>query len=249
MRKVVCGIVAAALLASGCSGNSANDSTVSVLAASSLTETFTTLGKQFEQAHRGIHVELNFGASSALATSIVNRAPADVFASAAPGPMQTVLRAGRAGGAEPFATNVLEIAVARGNPRHITGLADLGDQRLKVALCDPAVPCGSAAKQVLARAGVRVAPVSLETDVKATLAKVRLGEVDAALVYVTDVRAAGAAVAGVAIPAAQNVRNSYPIAVIKGARPAREAQEFVDFVRSAQGQAVLAAAGFGPASA
>lgn len=249
MKKVICCVVAVALLACGCSANSGKDRTVSVLAASSLTEAFTTLAAQFERTHRGISVELNFGASSSLATSIVNHAPADVFASAAPGPMQIVLRAGLAAGAEPFATNVLEIAVAPGNPEHIDGLADLARARLKVALCDPAVPCGASAKQALAKARVRVTPVSLETDAKATLAKVRLGEVDAALVYATDVRAARSAVTGVAVPDAQNVRNSYPIAVVNGARPARESQEFADFVRSAQGQAVLAAAGFGPASA
>ena len=244
MRRFATALLAATVSAAACSARG-HDETVAVFAASSLTGTFTALAAQFERAHPGVHVELDFGASSSLATSIANDAPADVFASASPGPMQTVVKAGRARTSEPFATNVLEIAVATGNPRHIGGLRDLARPGLKVALCDPAVPCGSSAAKVLAAAHVAVKPVSLETDVKATLAKVRLGEVDAALVYVTDVRAAGAAVGGVVIPPAQNVRSTYPIAVLKGAKPATAAQQFVDFVRSAQGQAVLESAGFG----
>ena len=219
--------------------------TLTVFAAASLTETFGTLARRFEAEHPGVRVTLNVGASSALALQITQGAPADVFASAATANMDQLVRAGAvAGSPSTFAANVLQIAVPSGNPARIGALADLARPGVKVALCQAQVPCGAAAVAVLGKAGVRLTPVTLEPDVKATLTKVRTGEVDAGLVYVTDVRSAGSAVRGIAIPAGLNVRTEYPIAVLRAARNSAAARAFTDYVRSADGQRVLTAAGF-----
>ncbi|MDT4933366.1 MAG: molybdate transport system substrate-binding protein [Pseudonocardiales bacterium] len=246
MKRVLLGLLAVAVLVAGCSGKShaARSQSITVYAAASLTEAFTTLAHRFEAAHPGSHVVLNFGASSTLATSIVNGAPADVFASAAPKNMATVVAAGAAAAPRNFVKNSMEIAAARGNPAHIAAVADLARPSVKVALCDPAVPCGAVAATVLRNAHVSVRPVSQEVDVKSTLAKVELGEVDAGIVYVTDVRAAGAKVVGVPIPDAVNASTDYPIAALKNAKNPGLAQAFVSYLSTADALSVLAAAGF-----
>nr|WP_305783696.1 molybdate ABC transporter substrate-binding protein [Actinoplanes lichenis] len=218
---------------------------VSVFAAASLTESFTTIGKQFEAAHPGTTVTFNFAGSSALATQINEGAPADVFASAAPKNMATVTDAGNASGAPvTFARNQLVIATGKGDPKTIAGLADLTKPGLKVALCAEAVPCGAAAKTALDAAGVKLTPVTLEQDVKAALSKVKLGEVDAALVYRTDAKAAAADVDAVEFPESAQAVNDYPIVVLKEAKNPAGAQAFVDYVGSADGEKVLTEAGF-----
>ncbi|BFU45221.1 molybdate ABC transporter substrate-binding protein [Krasilnikovia sp. MM14-A1004] len=218
---------------------------VTVFAAASLTESFTQLGKDFEAAHPGTTVKFNFAGSSALATQINQGAPADVFASASPATMTTVTDAGNGVGAPTtFVKNQLVIAVPKGNPKKITSLADLAKPDLKVALCAPEVPCGAAAQKVLTTAHVIVKPVTLEQDVKAALSKVKLGEVDAALVYRTDVKAASSDVDGVEFPESASAINDYPIIVLKNAPNSAGAQAFVTAVLSEQGRAVLTAAGF-----
>ncbi len=217
---------------------------ITVFAAASLTEAFITLGKQFEAAHPGTTVTFSFGPSSGLATQITQGAPADVFASASAKNMDAVVTAKAADAATPFAKNVMEIAVPPKNPAGITGVADLGKAGVKVALCQPVVPCGSTAAKVFANANVTVKPVTLEADVKATLTKVELGEVDAGVVYVTDVLAAGDKVKGVEIPADVNASTSYPIATLTASKNADLAKAFVDYVLSADGASVLTAAGF-----
>ncbi|HEX7744361.1 MAG TPA: molybdate ABC transporter substrate-binding protein [Micromonosporaceae bacterium] len=219
--------------------------TVTVFAAASLTETFGTIAKQFEADHPGTSVVLNFAGSSALATQINQGAPADVFAAASPATMKTVTDAGNgAGPAKTFARNQLVIAVPKGNPQGITGLADLARPGVKVALCAEQVPCGAAARTALAAAQVDIRPVTLEQDVRAALSKVKLGEVDAALVYRTDVRAAASDVDGVEFPKPTKSINEYPIVVLKDAPNPAGAEAFVAAVLSDQGQAVLARAGF-----
>ena len=133
-----------------------------------------------------------------------------------------------------------------GNPKHITGLADLARSGLLVVLAAPAVPAGRYAGEALQSAGVKVTPVSQETDVKAVVSKVALGEADAGIVYVTDVRSGGAKVAGVPIPDPQNVVAQYPVVELKSATSAGSAKAFIDFLLGAQGQKDLAAFGFGP---
>jgi molybdate transport system substrate-binding protein len=218
--------------------------TITVLAAASLTESFTELGKQFEAAHPGVTVRFSFGASSTLAQQINNGAPADVFASASTSTMGQVVQAGEASNPATFAKNVLEIAVPPDNPAHVASVADLARPGIKVAVCQPQVPCGKVAATVFENAKITVKPVTQGQDVKAVLTAVRTGEVDAGLVYVTDVRSAGTAVTGIEIPAAQNASTDYPIAVTKASRNPATAQAFVDYVRSTEGESLLSKAGF-----
>ncbi|GIH20346.1 molybdate ABC transporter substrate-binding protein [Rugosimonospora africana] len=219
--------------------------TVTVLAASSLTEVFDQLGKQFEAAHHGVKVTFSYGGSSTLAQQIVNGAPADVFAAASPATMKTVTSAGMASESPTvFVRNQLVIAVGPGNPKHIAGLADLIKPGVKVALCAAAVPCGAAAKTALSAAGVNLKPVTLEQDVKSALSKVELGEVDAALVYRTDAKSASGKVEGVEFPESAKAINDYPIAALKDAPNPDGAKAFVAFILSAPARDAMVQVGF-----
>jgi len=219
--------------------------TLTVFAAASLTDVFTDLGDQLEADNPDLDVQFNFAGSSALATQITQGAPADVFASANTSQMAVVTDAGLADGEpEVFTSNVLEIAVPEGNPAGVTGLADFGRDELTLAVCAPEVPCGAAAEDVFAAAGITAVPDTQEEDVRAALTKVELGEVDAALVYATDVAAAGDSVEGIEFPEAEDAVNTYPVCVLTDAPNAEAAQAFVDLVLSDEGQAELADAGF-----
>ncbi|WP_329182291.1 molybdate ABC transporter substrate-binding protein [Streptomyces sp. NBC_01477] len=218
---------------------------LTVFAAASLKETFTELGKQFETAYPGTKVTFNFGGSDTLAASITSGAPADVFAAASPATMKTVTDAGDGQGTPvTFVRNQLEIATLPGNPQHIATLKDLTKSGLKVALCAKTVPCGSAAQKALTASSLKLTPVSYEQDVKSALTKVELKEVDAAVVYQTDVNAAGGKVDGVQFPESAKAVNAYPILALKDAPNATAAQAFIALVKSAEGQKVLTAAGF-----
>ncbi|WP_205808093.1 molybdate ABC transporter substrate-binding protein [Micromonospora sp. HNM0581] len=218
---------------------------VTVFAAASLTESFTRIGEDFETANPGARVTFSFAGSSALAHQINQGAPADVFASASPANMTTVVDAGNGdGNPSVFVRNQLVIAVPDGNPGRVSGLADLTPPDVKVALCAEQVPCGAAAVKALDAAGTELIPVTLEQDVKAALSKVRLDEVDAALVYRSDVRAADEEVDGIEFPESAGAVNDYPIVVLKNAPNGSAARAFVEHVLSGPGQAVLAAAGF-----
>jgi molybdate transport system substrate-binding protein len=230
--------------AGGTSGGGVHGS-IRVFAAASLTGSFTALAKRFEHQHPGTTVQLSFGASSDLAEQIDNGAPADVFASASPTNMRQVVQAGNAEQPKQFASNTMEVAVPPANPGQVHRLADLARNGVKVALCQPQVPCGAVAREVLRNAGLTVHPVTEEVDVKSVLTKVTLGEVDAGVVYVTDVRAAGRQVTGVPIPAGVNASTQYPITVVRGSGNGATARAFERLVLSAQGRRVLAKAGFG----
>ena len=219
--------------------------TITVFAAASLTGSFTTLATKFEASQAGVRVGLTFGASSSLAAQIDNGAPGDVFASASPALMQKLVATRSANAPVSFASNLMEIAVPPGNPAKIGTLADLARQGVTVAECESSVPCGIAASKVFTNAGVSVTPVTRELDVKAVMAKVVLGEVDAGLVYLTDVLAAGPRVMGIGIPPAINARSTYPIAVLARSTHTALAQSFVDFVLSPAGREVLSNDGFG----
>jgi molybdate transport system substrate-binding protein len=179
-----------------------------------------------------------------LATQITGGAPADVFASAAPANMDTVVSAGDASNPQDFAKNTAEIAVPPKNPANVTSVSDMAKSSVKVALCQPKVPCGVVAAEVFKNAGVTVKPVTLQPDVKSVLTQVELGNVDAGMVYVTDVLAAGTKVEGVVVPANQNASTLYPIATISSSTHQAEAQAFVAYVLSPAGEMVLKAAGF-----
>jgi molybdate transport system substrate-binding protein len=223
--------------------------TLNVFAAASLTDTFGAIEKQFETDNPGVDVKLNYGGSSDLAQQIVNGAPADVFAAASDATMKTVTDPGlTAASPTVFATNVLQIAAAPGNPKAVAGFADLAKPDLKVVVCAPQVPCGAAEQKLVKSTGVTLTPVSEEPDVKSVLSKVSSGNADAGLVYVTDVTAAKGTVQGVSFPEAASATTNYPIVVIKNAPQPELAQKWVDAVNSDFGKKTLQAAGFGSAS-
>jgi molybdate transport system substrate-binding protein len=258
--RVSPGLLAAVVLLAltGCSGSS-NDAgegdnepestqlsgPLVVFAAASLTDVFGQLGEKLHAEHPGVEVSFNFGPSSGLATQINQGAPADVFASANEKQMTVVTDAGKADGAStPFAENVLVIAVPAGNPAGITGLADFANPDRTLATCAPEVPCGAAADAVFKAAGITPSIDTLEEDVRATLTKVELGEVDAALVYTTDAKSAGDAVQVIEFPEAEQAVNVYPIVRLKAAPNPDAAQAFTELVLSDVGQNALREAGF-----
>ena len=223
---------------------SASDSltgTVTVLAAASLTESFTTLEKEFETAHPGVDVQISFGSSTTLAQQIAQGAQADLYVSAGTKALDQLSPEAKAATPHIIARNKLEIATPPDNPRSVTGLADLANPETAVVLCAETVPCGSAADQVLAKAGVTAHVVSREVDVKATLAKVALGEADAAVVYHSDVATSEGRVHGVEIPDNQNTTLDYPLLILTG-NDATSA--FAAYLTGAQGAAALTASGF-----
>jgi molybdate transport system substrate-binding protein len=237
-------LVALSLLAPACGGPAA-DATLAVFAAASLTDSFEVVVAAFEAGHPGVTVTLNFAASSALREQILAGAPADVFASASADDMNRLAAAGAlAGESRVFARNRMVVAVPAGNPAGITGLEDFADPGRLIGLCAAEIPCGRYAREALASAGVTPEPDSLEPDVRALLTKVAAGELDAGIVYATDIAAAGGAVEAIAIPAAHAVAALYPIAVLEASPRKGLAIAFVDFVLSPQGQAILAAHGF-----
>ncbi|HXC77677.1 MAG TPA: molybdate ABC transporter substrate-binding protein [Candidatus Acidoferrum sp.] len=251
-RFILAAVVAALLTACGSSpspSTTALSGTASVFAASSLTASFKALGTSFEADHPGVTLTFNFAGTPTLVTQIEQGAPADVFASADTTNMTKLTTDGlTTGSSQVFAHNQLEIVVAPGNPKGISGLADLAKPGLIYISAGPTVPAGKYALQALGAAGVKVTPKSLETDVASVVSKIELGEADAAIVYTTDVQAAGSKVQGVPIPAAQNVIATYPIIAVKGTKNAALATAFIAYVVSATGQSTLATFGFLPAS-
>jgi molybdate transport system substrate-binding protein len=259
VKKLMAGVAMLALLA-GCGDSSDTTSSstpassastggvtgnLTVLAAASLTETFNRIGKDFETANPGVKVTFSYGGSSGLAQQITSGAPADVFAAASPATMKTVTDAGDAvGAATVFVKNQLVIAVPKGNPKGIGGLRDLTGKDVKVALCAEQVPCGAAAQKALGTAGVKITPVTLEQDVKSALSKVKLGEVDAALVYRTDAKAASSDVDGIEFAESSGAINDYPIVALKSAPNPAAATAFVSFVQTGPEVKVLTDAGF-----
>ena len=258
MKKLIPALAIGALLVAGCGGSNGSGSgattssapptqsgTLTVFAAASLTESFNALGKQFEAAHPGVHVTFNYNGSSTLVQQITQGAPADVFASADQTNMDKLVKAGLNGAApQNFASNVLEIAVPPGNPKHITGFADLAKPGVAVVVCAAQVPCGSATQKVENATKVTLHPKSEEQDVKSVLTKIEANEADAGLVYVTDVTSAGDKVTGVPFPEADQAINVYPLVVVKGSKQAVLAGQFVAFVLGPQGRQELAKDGF-----
>ncbi|HEY5786240.1 MAG TPA: molybdate ABC transporter substrate-binding protein [Microlunatus sp.] len=231
---------------SGSPAAPAETQTLTVFAAASLKTTFTTLGQQFETARAGTKVTFSFGGSSDLVTQLQQGAPGDVFASADTKNMDKATADNLVKG-DPvtFASNTLEIAVPPDNLAKITSFADLAEDGVKVVICAPQVPCGSATQKVETATGVTLKPVSEENSVIDVLNKVTSGEADAGLVYKTDVKSAGDKVLGVPFPESSEAVNVYPIAVLTGSKDANLSQEFVDLVTGTEGQQVLTDAGFG----
>ncbi|MEW1955345.1 molybdate ABC transporter substrate-binding protein [Terrabacter sp. NPDC080008] len=252
-------VALAAVLLAACGGNGSADSTdgaakpgagtsadspqgtVTVLAAASLTESFDKLAKDFEAAHPGVTVRTSYGSSATLVQQVDNGAPASVLAlagTAAAAPLDKSL----AKDTRTFASNVLEIAVPPGNPGHVTSISDLAKPTVKVVTCADTVPCGKAAQATFAKARIVPNVVSKEVDVKATLAKVKLAEADAAVVYHSDVVAAKGSVTGVAIPSQLNTRLDYPVVALSDDAATKA---FVAYVLSDAGRATVQSFGFG----
>jgi molybdate transport system substrate-binding protein len=231
-------------LAPACGDDAAHESSLTVLAAASLTDAFTELGDAFEAGHEGVSLSFSFGASSSLREQILAGVPADVFASANTSNMDQVVEAGAASDPEVFVRNRLVIATPKGNPAGVSGLADFADDGLLLGLCAAQVPCGRFAREALAKAGVEPALDTEAEDVRALLTQLQSGDLDAGIVYVTDV---DDDVDAVDLPDDHNIVADYPIATLTEAGNAALAREFVAFVLSEAGQAILEAHGFGPA--
>jgi molybdate transport system substrate-binding protein len=243
-------LVAIALGAAGCGNSedvpSASKRTLTVLAASSLTGTFTDLAEQFEGSHPGVQVKLVFDSSATLAQQAVEHAPGDVLATA---DQKTMDQARTGGGIKgdpvEFATNVIALAVPKDNPANIAAVSDLDRHGVDYLTCVTTAPCGAAAQALLQQDHITRKPVSQEVDVKSVLAKVESGEADAGLVYQTDVTAAAGKVTGLAVPGAADNPNTYWVAATAGTKDPELADQWIAYLTGAEGQAVLKTAGFG----
>ena len=244
----------------GATSEPVEEVTLTVFAASSLTDALTEMGQVFEAQHSGVTVQFNFANSSDLAMQLAEGAPGDLFASANKAQMDNAIAAGRMAG-EPvaFLTNNLVIIVPADNPAGITTLADLANNGIKLVSALPDVPIRAFTEQMLGNAAADAAYgadfkttvlanlVSEEANVRQLAAKVALGEADAGIVYRSDVTPdISEQVQVIEIPDELNVVAVYPIGVINDSANPEMAQAFVDLVLSAEGQAVLAKWGFGP---
>lgn len=248
---LLCVVALAGCAGGSGSGGSGSGDPVVVFAAASLKSSFEQLGEDFTR-ETGVRVEFSFGGSSGLVQQVRAGAPAQVLALADERTMQVAADAELVSQSRVFATNTLTIAVPAGNPAGVTGLDSLTGEGTSVAVCAPEVPCGNATQRVLQLAGVQVTPATEESKVSAVLTKVATGQVDAGLVYVTDVQGAvpgpggAATVEAVDFPQATQAVNRYPIAVTAQAGDNAEvAATFVSYVLSPDGQQVLREAGFG----
>ena len=254
------GVVALAVMVSGCGGSVGTSgsggsggsgapspapgdrTTVTVLVAASAVAPVQQLATAFEASHPTVSVRISGGSSTTLVAQVAAGAPADLVLTAGDAALAGLPPSARARPTVVVATNILEIATPPTNPAKIAGLADLTAPSVKVVACVPSAPCGAAADAALAKAGVTAHFVSREFDARATLAKVRLGEVDAAIVYRSDVVGSGGAVHGIPIPAEHNVTLAYPLVRLTDSP---EATAFAAAVSGADARLVWAAAGFG----
>ena len=240
MRLLATYLLAASLAVAGCGDN--GERTITVSAASSLTDAFTEIGEAFSEQNPDITIRFNFAGSSTLAEQINAGAPVDVFAAASPPAMQRAVDARSVDTPLPFATNSLAIAVPLQNPAGISVLEDLSDPAVTLVVCDSPVPCGAAAEELFAKNDLTIEPASLEPDVRAVLTKIIVDEADAGIVYRTDLNAAVGEVKGIQIPDDINVVDEYLIAVTSDANP--DGTRFVEFVTSDDGQRILRSWGF-----
>jgi molybdate transport system substrate-binding protein len=225
-------------------GGGDGDITITVLAASSLTGSFTELGQEFESEHPEVTVKFAFDSSATLAQQATQGAPADVLATADTATMDSATSA-QASRPQTFATNVMVLATPASNPAHVRSFSDLDQPSVKFVVCVPTAPCGKVAQALLDQDRITGTPVSQEVDVKSVLAKLTEGEADAGIVYATDVVAAGHRVTAVPIPGSAKQVTTYPIVALEQSEHADLAQQFVDLVTGSAGQQVLRGAGFG----
>jgi molybdate transport system substrate-binding protein len=230
-------VLTMALVAVGCGGDQRTD--VRVLAASSLTDALGEVERTFEAQHHDVDLQISFAGTATIVTQVREGVTADIVVSASRAALTGLPRIGAV---TDLARNRLEIAVAPGNPRSVAQLSDL--TALRVALCQPQVPCGALAHQVLDDAGVHLTPVTEEPDVRATLGRVLQGEADAALVYATDVVAAGTRVSGVAVTSGRTT--ALALAPLMDSRHRSAADQIIAFLTGDAGQRILRERGFLP---
>jgi molybdate transport system substrate-binding protein len=231
-------------LLAGCSADESRTE-IRVSAASSLTEVFIEIEDAFEEANPHYDVVLNLGSSSLLREQILAGAPVDVYASADELNMDLVLDSDLLVGApRAFATNRMEIVVPNGNPGGVRSLEDFGRSDLLLGVCARGVPCGDLARQILDRAGVILEVHSEEPNVRSVLTKVQAGELDAGIVYVSDVKSSSGAI-GITIADEVNVITTYPVAAVRGGSNQMGGLGFIDFLLSETGQTILRSKGFG----
>jgi molybdate transport system substrate-binding protein len=226
---------------------------LTVFAASSLRDAFQELGQRFGEENRGVEVSFNFAGSQELRTQLQQGARADVAAFADQPQFQALAFENLVGPPAIFARNQLALIVPRGNPAKVLDLRDLPLAR-RIVVGDPSVPIGSYTLRLLDAASARYGAgfrrkveervSSRELNVRQVLAKVRLGEADAGIVYRSDALEAKAAVEAIPIPAELNLEATYPIAVLRNAPQPQLAAAFVRLVLSAEGRAVFARHGF-----
>jgi molybdate transport system substrate-binding protein len=236
------GLVSGCGSAAGDGSSSVDTVTLTVAAASSLTEVLPRIGEAFTQENPGTTVQFSFASSSDVAAQVDSGSPVDAIAMAGSSSLEAV--AEKVGEPELFTSNQLVIIVPPGNPTNVTSLADLAD--LRVSLGAEGVPAGDYAREALAAADVMVTPVSEEVDVKGVVSRVSLGGADAGIVYVTDARAAAGDVDAVPIPAKYNIVAKYPATTVLAGTHAAQARAFVQFLLSDTAQQLLHEAGFGP---
>lgn len=225
-------------------GGGGDDTTITVLAASSLTGPFTELGKEFEKDHSGVTVKFAFDSSATLAQQATQGAPADVLATADTETMAGA-KSAQASAPQDFATNIMVLAVPSSNPGNVTSFSDLDRSAVKYVVCVPTAPCGKIGQALIDQNHITGKPVSQEVDVKSVLAKLTEGEADAGIVYTTDAVAAGDQVTSLPIPGSEKQVTTYPIVALKQSKDADLAQDFVDLVTGSAGQQILRQAGFG----
>jgi len=236
-----------AALGAGC-GGSPGPVTLTVLASSSLTEVFGEMGTAYHQEHPGVRVRFEFGGSPEMVDRLSEHVSGDVLVTADPASMRDAAEH-LAGRPRIIAHDTLTIAVRPGNPRRVRGLRDLRRPRLRVVVGAGSVPVGRYTRQVLAKAGLTVQWSSEEISARAVLDRIRSGEADAGIVYITDMRSAGVAASSVPIPADMNVKASFPAAVVKDSEHREAADAFVSWLLTPTAQKLFHKYGFpNPAS-
>ena len=248
-------LAATAVLAAGCSTDSGSGAdseqsqvTIRIGAAASLSDVLPQLIEKFNETHPDVQVEFEPAGSPTLVSQLIGGAPYNLVMLASEASLEPATKAGVVTDEAIFARNVPQIAVPADNPAHIDGLDDFAGEDVRVALCEVEVPCGAAAKKVIDADGVEFEPVTRENDVTAVLTRVRTGEVDAGIVYRTDVASARGEVEGIDVPDAEAATTSYPVAqstADDGDEAADSAAgKFQDFLLTPEAQSILAQAGF-----
>ena len=239
-------VVGLGALFPGASGAATKPNTeLTVSAASSLTDVFPVIADAFTKRYPGTEIKFNFAGSSTIMNQVIAGAPVDVVATASESTMQIGVDSKQVLRPLIFARNSMTIAVPAGNPANIKSLADLERGGLLLGVCDPVVPCGATAVEIFAKNKLDVTPVTRELDVRSLLGKVISGDLDAGIVYITDVKAAGSKVDFIEIPVKENVMTTYPIAMVSATENTELSNRFVNFVRfSTTSQAILRAFGF-----